>query len=171
MEQLAVWLEAADHDEEAQRWHDKSATMWVPDSPAPVKFRNAVEFLGLSLSTNRVRQGESLKVSYYWRCPPKVDIGLLAVFVHVCGPGESLFQDDHVLLENMDIAPQPFPEVFVEHRTVAVPADMPAGNYEIRLGLYSRLPGGERVKPSTKLRARKRAVYLPVGVRVGGGPL
>jgi len=164
---LAHWLAEAGRDDEAARERAKAEGMWEPAVAAPVGFKNGARFLGLDVPHTPVKPGQPLEVAYYWRCPPEVETEKLAVFAHFKS-GDSLFQDDHILLHGLPVAYQPYPdEVLIERRAFLVPPDIPPGDYAIELGLHDRDPPAERLRPKTELPNRRRAVTLPAVVTVG----
>jgi len=137
-----------------------------PRVPGAVTFCNGVDLWGVTIN-EQVRPGQTIRVSYYWKCRSDVNTGKWAVFVHIKKIG-SLFQDDHVLLaETPDeiIRYQPFPEILVEHRNVTIPQMAKPGDYEIWLGLLDRRTG-ERVAVTTMLSHKKNAVQLPAHLTV-----
>jgi 4-amino-4-deoxy-L-arabinose transferase-like glycosyltransferase len=139
-----------------------------PATPALIYFNNGVRFLGYTIGTNTVKPGQVFSVSYFWNCPPKVKTESTAVFTHFHIKGRR-FQDDHVLLENCEVAFQPFDnEVFVESRKVTVPLDVPPGDYRMIIGLYDRNPdsGLKRLSAQSSLPQKRKAISLPAIITV-----
>lgn len=165
LERLARLLVETQQHGEAGEWKRKAERASRPDTVAEIEFENGIRFLGLSLEPLPALPGRMFSIRYFWRCPSDVRTDVLAVFVHFMG-AEGRFQDDHVFLETEDVSFQPFPEVFVEERTVAVPQDAKAGDYEVRLGLYLRCPPGKRMPFTTELPSRKYATRLPVTLTI-----
>ena len=160
MEKLARHLAAAGQAEQAAIW--KAAIEKAkPEVPVEVRFEKDIHFAGVSVDHSEASPGDTIGIDYFWRCPPDVDTGTIAVFVHFEGP-EGRFQDDHELLSRADTRVQPVPEIFVEHREVAIPEDAGAGEYTMRLGLYDRRFPRGRFNLRTSLPNRRRAVDLPV---------
>jgi 4-amino-4-deoxy-L-arabinose transferase-like glycosyltransferase len=163
---LSKWLAEAGRTAEAARIETEAAGMWKPAISTAVRFKNGVQLLGVDLPGTPVHAGETFQARYFWRCPPEVESSRLAAFVHFKN-GDRLFQDDHVLLDKLLVSFQPYPdEVFVEERSVNVPADIPEGDYTVDLGLHDRDPPAERLRPKTDLAVHRRAVTLPVSVAV-----
>jgi len=136
-----------------------------PAIPASIRFGNGVEFLGVTLGDHRVRRGNSLPITYFWKCPPGVNPEKWAVFVHV-EQDSARFQDDHVLLLTIPsnrLERPLFDEIYTESRTIQVPASLPPGEYKIRLGLLDQTTQ-RRDSVSTRLPHRKNATELPVRV-------
>lgn len=165
MDKLALCLRETGQEDEAQLWEDRSTAIWKPRIPADIRFSNGVKLTGISLDKMEVRPGQHVIVKYYWQCPPETDTRLFAAFVHF-EREHDMFQDDHVLLEGINTAYQPFPEVFVERRIVRIPPDTKSGNYVMVLGLLDRRPGGKRLKARTRLPRHRRAITLPVALEI-----
>jgi Protein O-mannosyl-transferase TMEM260-like len=118
-----------------------------PTTPADIShpftatFAGEIDLLGYDVG----RQEEKLTVTLHWRClqPPAADY---TVFVHLLdASGEAVAQHDS--------QPQggAYPtsicdtgEVVVDQHALSLPADFPAGNYRLRVGLY-RPETGERL--------------------------
>ncbi|MBU0679328.1 MAG: glycosyltransferase family 39 protein [Verrucomicrobia bacterium] len=134
----------------------------TPQTAVKAVFEKGIQFLGLSISRPDPVAESDLAISYYWRCPATVTIDDLVTFVHFKGPGNSLFQDDHALLEHVDTSYQRKDEVLVEKRTMRIPADAIPGEYEIALGIYDSRPPHKRLSVETDLNVRRQAVVMPV---------
>lgn len=159
-------LRAAGRDAEADEAARRRIGRVTAAAPAPVRFPGGIELLGVSPARADARPGGSFLMRCYWRCPPGVARGRIGVFAHF--KGETRFQDDRVLLAGTpdeDLTFQPFPEVFEEERTIAVPADTPAGTYRLELGLIERATE-HRLKPDTSLPQKRQAVRMPFEVTV-----
>ncbi len=138
-----------------------------PKVPAAATFAKGIHFLGISLSTNEVDAGQSFEVTYYWKCETSVKTPLYNAFVNF-QKGKERFQDDHVLLgdtvsENIEY--QPFSEVFSYTRRVSVPVSATAGEYRVVVGVVNRVTK-ERLVPDTLLQVRKKALEMPVVIRI-----
>jgi hypothetical protein len=111
------------------------------EQPLAAAWGGEIELLGYDLA----QEAGSLALSLYWRClaPPAADY---TVFVHLLDEaGQTLVQADS----------QPrggaYPtsvwdagEVVADAHRLALPPDLPAGDYRLRLGLY-RLETGVRL--------------------------
>ena len=159
-------IAAGRHDEAAVQEAELKA-MTLPTVPAGIRFANGVEFLGLNVDPRAVRPGQTIQITYFWKCPASVDPEKLAAFVHVTS-GKQRFQDDHVLLRNVlpeDLRYQPFEEVFTETRVIVVPASTSPGHYRMSMGVLDR-ETGKRLRVRTELTGKKGAVELPVEIEV-----
>lgn len=146
-------------------WRKESVRLAKPETAAEIKFPNGVTFVGLTLSSRQVRADEWLVIRYYWQYPTKPLAEQVRVFVHFQGE-RGLFQDDHPLTRPAAADEQPLPEIFMAERSVRVPAELPAGHYAIKLGLFQPKAGGKRLRADTRLPHEKNAVILPVSLEV-----
>lgn len=162
LEALIEHLKQAGRTEEAETTQRIVRRQTRPQYDAPVRFDGGIRFLGYNLNAARCKRGGTFDMDYYWTCPDDTEHRALAVFVHFTGPAGTRFQDDRVFIEDrtMDIRFQPYEDIFVESRTVAVPRDIPPGEYSCLMGLYYRQEK-TRCKPRTRLDAHHRAVRLP----------
>jgi len=119
-----------------------------PQYLAPVRFSDQVELLGYDLKEEgRTSQGRAFLVTYYWKALREVPNDY-RIFVHVTE------ETGTRVIKGWDHSPARgrYPTSFWQPGTVIedrglyfLPADLPAGSYTLRLGLY--LPaGGERLK-------------------------
>jgi len=164
---LAEALESSGEREAAAGQRAELARQAVPGKVADIRFPGNVELLGITISTGEVVRGQSVDITYFWKCPPAVDVASLGVFVHFIN-GDERFQDDHVLMEDVSKTSrvyQPFSEVFKYVRRVQAPASVPAGKYKMVVGLFER-KSNQRLKPATDLGQERRAVELPVVLSV-----
>jgi 4-amino-4-deoxy-L-arabinose transferase-like glycosyltransferase len=163
---LAELLQQTGRTEEAACVAARAAQAWTPAVPAPIVFPGGMEFLGLTLAATNASPGRSLAMRYYWKHPPsRAASDGLSVFVHFTdAAGDLAFQDDHALLPGANVERQPEPLVFVEEREALVPAGLKPGDYTIWLGLFR--DNGRRVAGRTDLPSERRAVRLPVTLRI-----
>ncbi len=166
-QQLAEALRAQGAAKEAEAEESELRKQTTPHDPLPVRFANGVELLGASLSATSAAPGDKVEITYYWKCPPSVKTIEYAAFVHFV-QGDSMFQDDHVLLKNHwaeHVSNQPFQEIFSELRSLIIPHGTPAGPYQLELGLLRRQPE-QRLRAKTPLKTHRRAVQTPVFITV-----
>jgi hypothetical protein len=132
------------------------------------RFAGEVELVAVEWPQRSVAPGETVTVTYQWRCATDVVTDDRVVFAHFEN-ADYRFQDDHPLLAfipEQDFRFQPFPgEVFTETRTLQIPPDAPAGDYFIRLGIY-RAHTGERERMRSELPVKRRALILARPLRV-----
>jgi len=154
---------------ETQEANSNAAVLKVMTQPAVqgnAAFRNGVELLGVSLE-GPFKRGQTVLLSYYWKCRNDVNPEKWAVFVHI-KKSDFKFQDDHVLLSGIPVETiryQPFPEILIETRKVTIPETAFPGNYQLWIGLLDRKTG-TRVAVTTALRQTRKAVEIPVSFTV-----
>lgn len=135
------------HDLAADVEREKSQA-FPPLGPTAL-FGTCLQLDGVRVSPETVSRGDAVRIEYQWRarCPVRNDLG---AFVHIDGPGESRFQDDHVPLDGAyPLRRWPAGEIVREARVVEVPRGFPPGTYKVfvgvvnRNGLHRRLPVSE----------------------------
>lgn len=131
------------------------ATSWTPDTETNIHFGNGIELKGISLSEPDANGNRQLK--YYWYCPDDLVPSDLAAFVHIKNAkGKNITQDDHVLLDGIDVSDHPVPHCDVEDRSI----NLPDQDFSIWLGLYHRNPPHHRLKTKTTLPKKRNAVQI-----------
>ncbi len=159
-------LRADGRSGEADSAAQRRLALTRPDVAAPARFPHGVQLLGIRPARAEAPAGGTFEVRYYWRIPSNAPRNQIGVFAHF--QGGARFQDDRVLLSDTpeaDITFQPFPEVFVEDRTVIVPAGTPPGEYRLGLGLIDRRTD-KRWPVRTDLPSKKGMIHTPFRVTV-----
>lgn len=138
-----------------------------PALAEPVDFGRTIALRGVKLVPAGVRAGQELRVFLYWQAlqPPGGDY---TVFVHLLDQQERIVaQKDSPPLENH------YPsslwqggETVADEVSLAVPAELPAGEYRLAIGLYHR-PTLERLPASGGSAGGDRALFGPVVVVSG----
>ncbi|MEA3337306.1 MAG: DUF2079 domain-containing protein [Chloroflexota bacterium] len=106
---------------------------------------NGIQLLGYDISPRRIRSGEGLEVTLYWRTQQEIDTDY-TVFVHVVDDqGRLVGQHD----APPDMAGYPtsrwrVADIVPDRHRLSIPPDAPSGDYTIHLGLY-RPSTGERL--------------------------
>ncbi len=133
-----------------------------PEIRLNVAYRDGLRLVGITISPREFRAGGCFSIRYFWECPPNVNRRRRAAFVHFQA-GARRFQDDHAplqLVEDRELAEQEPPwRVFIEERTVRVPADAPAGPLRLSVGVTDAQTRA-RLPPRTELPVRRRAVQV-----------
>jgi len=106
----------------------------IPSYRDPVKFGQAAELLGYQLDSSSARPGQSVELVTLWLVtdPPPTPLSLMAHLVSADGRpiavGDSLgFTADQWQID----------DVFVQRNVLQIPANAPAGTFEVRVGLYT----------------------------------
>jgi hypothetical protein len=111
-----------------------------PETARPASFGGLIDLLGYALGPAPA-SGGTLTLTLYWRMAQH-SAAELHVFVHVLGPPRA---DGSPLYAQRDAGPcdNAYPswqwapgEVLVDRMTVEVPADVPAGDYQLGVGWY-----------------------------------
>lgn len=169
LDHLRTLYRRADDEEGLKALQDWRKRHLQPTGPAQARFMKGLEWVGADVPTNAVKAGDEMPLTYWWRCSRKVRTKDWAVFVHFKRDGKVLFQDDHVLMEDvrpMDIREQGYERIYRVRRRVRIPSSAPTGEYEMHVGVYRRSTG-KRVRPRTGGAAvEDRAAVLPCRVRV-----
>jgi len=115
------------------------ASITVPpvQRPSGVVFGNRITLIGADLSTSRVRPGQSVRLTLYWRAEAKLERSL-TVFTHL------LTADDHLVAQHdglpvNDTRPTTTwltSEIIRDTHEWNIPRNTPPGTYRIQVGLY-----------------------------------
>jgi hypothetical protein len=97
---------------------------------------------------SRAQPGETLPLALEWESTARTPVDY-TVFVHVVAPdGAVVAQGDGPPLSGFAVTRLWQPgQTFVDERNVALPADLPPGEYQVRVGLYG--PDGGRLAVTT----------------------
>jgi hypothetical protein len=116
-----------------------------PQAPRQADFDDKVLLSGADLGPNPASPGDVIQVTLYWQALADMDIAY-TVFVHLLGAdGQVLVGHDSEPVLGMRPTTGWVPGEFVADRhDLSLPADLPAGEYVIEVGLYDagapRLP-------------------------------
>jgi 4-amino-4-deoxy-L-arabinose transferase-like glycosyltransferase len=104
----------------------------------PADFGHSLSLLGYSLEKTSLRAGKNLALTMYWQAtgqsPP-----FLKIFMHLLdAPDHIAAQADRqsVLADTLQVG-----DVFLQRQTIDLPPDLPAGIYQLSIGLYSGQTG------------------------------
>jgi hypothetical protein len=167
LETLIDYARGSGRTAEAESYQHTLQQLTRPRTPLDIKFPSGIDLAGLD-APSTVQRGATFPLTYYWKCPAKVNTAEWAVFVHILRNKKNAFTDDHILMSDAprnDVAFQPFSEIFRITRTVTVPAETAPGDYNIRMGIYHRKTN-KRLKPATPLPTHKNAVMTPLTLTV-----
>ena len=167
LQQQAAVLNALGRDAEAMSVVKQIGRLSLPEPTVEIRYRNGIVLRGIALEDPVQPAGGALLMRYYWSIPDELDHYGSAVFCHIKDTeGKTVVADDRVVLDDYRRVANPLPEVFVETRSLALPADMPAGSYALYGGLYQSSPPYERLRPRTKQSVRNRSVLLPMELTI-----
>jgi hypothetical protein len=121
----------------------------LPDGTSvavPVSFSGHLAFLGYEWTKGPPTPEGFVSLLTYWRVEtPPAD--RLKIFVHLLDPGESLIAQH----DGLASPPQGWAsgDLIVQKHTFPLPADLPSGQYSLRVGVYYALADGERLEALT----------------------
>ncbi len=140
-----------------------------------VKFGDALELRGFSVSSEQVRPGETLLVTLYWVGDPTPGRDLMS-FVHIRDApagtqkeprsGRDMWAQTDQLEPGGELTSEYVPgRVYPDLLYVALPRDIPPGDYMVEVGLYDQ-KNNEQLDPVAEtvklpLRVNWRSVLLP----------
>jgi 4-amino-4-deoxy-L-arabinose transferase-like glycosyltransferase len=120
----------------------RSYSLPNPETPAAVRFGDAIELVGYDLPRSTVRAGEPMAVKLYWRAIQPADKSY-TVFVHLLDSnGRVVGQKDALPLDGQ--APTDSwlsGEVLTDEYSFALSSDAPPGAAAIEIGLYDPATG------------------------------
>jgi hypothetical protein len=121
-------------------WHLREAPRGIRSYPA--SWQNGIELLGYDLDPVRVRSGEDLALTLYWRTgqPLATD---LTVFVHlVDGEGKLVAQHDgQPHMGGLPTTRWQAGQVFPDRHVLQIPASTPSENLALLVGFYDQSTG------------------------------
>lgn len=106
-------------------------------SEATIRFSDHIELVGYDLSTSDAQPGDTLTLVTAWRLgQPLPDA---SIFVHVIGPdGRPVAQADGLGAPGESWVAG---DVLLQRHTVALPEDIPPGEYPVTVGVYTTSDG------------------------------
>lgn len=118
-------------------WRMQAETAW--------RFGDSITLVGYDQSAETLRPGENLTLRFYWNAP-QTPPDNYSLFIHLTAPDES------VPLAQADGAPgvperptlswdDPSETLISPPFTLSIPADLAAGSYAVRVGVYNYLNG------------------------------
>jgi len=114
---------------------DKRLEHLRPSLKRQARFACGLTLLGYDLSSNQVKPGDKLDISYYWRCWQTPPLNYF-IFVHLIGQGRRINYDhllDHGRRHMTNLQPG---EVVREDYRVTIPSDLAPGKYRLLVGLW-----------------------------------
>lgn len=124
----------------------REGTAWLNSPPgealpAPVQRKftldDNLQLLGYDISSERLRPGESLTVNLYWYALAETDIDFSS-FLHLSSGGPPQAQIDKLHPGGRAVSEWWRPEGYIfDHYELALPWDLPAGDYALTAGLYT----------------------------------
>jgi hypothetical protein len=114
----------------------------VPDIPLAVTVEGFGELVGADLAPLELRPGDDLAVTLYWRAlgPAAADY---TVFVHLVDPDNGILAQSDAWPDGGAAPTSTWSEgeVIVDRHVLSLPAAVPAGDYELYVGMYDAKRG------------------------------
>lgn len=111
--------------------------------------------------------GETVDFRLDWRlCPGRIEKQPLHAFVHGVRHGKIAFQGQVALLPKFVPGPPSLPRLADTTLSLALPSDLPPGDYALRVCFIRGMRSRRRMSVETDLPTRRRAVTLPATLRV-----
>lgn len=109
-----------------------------PANPRQVKLADKIAFIGYDQNSNILRQGDTLNLALYWRSLAQMNDSY-SVFIHLLDPNGAIKAQRDSVPQDWTLPTTSWGagEVIVDHHQLPIPPDTPAGQYEIRIGMYS----------------------------------
>ena len=103
----------------------------------PVDFNHRLEFLGYEFADDILAPGEWVHLTSYWRVRQGVASPLpLAIFVHLLDSQSTVWGGKDIL--SVATAGWEAGDTFAQVHHFPLPSDIPAGQYQVEIGIYSR---------------------------------
>jgi 4-amino-4-deoxy-L-arabinose transferase-like glycosyltransferase len=103
----------------------------------PVDFNHQLEFLGYEFADDTLAPGEWAHLTTYWRVLQDVASPLpLAIFVHLLDSQSTVWGGKDIL--SVATAGWEAGDIFAQVHRFPLPPDIPAGQYQVEIGVYSR---------------------------------
>ena len=100
-------------------------------------FNHQSEFLGYELASDTLASGEWAHLTTYWRVLQDVASPLpLAIFVHLLDSQSTIWAGRDIL--SVSTAGWEAGDIFAQVHHFPLPSDIPAGQYQVEIGVYSR---------------------------------
>lgn len=151
-----TWVRLGSFERRGSKWVEitPTETDLQPSRPAQANLDGKLELRGYDVSPTTAQRGKDLEVTLYWRALAPMDRDY-TVFVHLISPdGQLVVQHDgqpwwDVSLPTSTWGPG---ELLRDRHTLSLPADLAAGTYSLRIGVYywenlERLPVMENNLP------------------------
>ncbi|MEW5987347.1 MAG: glycosyltransferase family 39 protein [Chloroflexota bacterium] len=118
-------------------WSGGSAPAATP-LESPTNFDNLLTLLGYRLAQEQVSAGEMIELDTYWQITDTRPEPL-SIFAHLVAPDGQLAGTG----DGLGVPPESWRvgDILIQTHTIGVPADAPAGDYGVQIGLYAPADG------------------------------
>jgi hypothetical protein len=113
------------------------ARQYAISNPLQVDLGNQANLIGYDLGVLEARPGETIALTLYWEAKDDLDQDY-TVFTHIIDYGDHVWaqKDSQPLGGNYPTSFWDAAEVVCDPYEIALPLDIPAGQYELEVGLY-----------------------------------
>ena len=135
--------------------------------PADLRLGDGMRLVGYDLETPQLRPGSSVSLTLHWRAEREMDRSY-TVFVHLLdSSGRVRAQQDSVPGMGALLTTGWAPGEYIDDRyEIALPADIPAGEYALEVGVYNAATGLRLAVLGAAGEAMGDRVILPQAIRV-----
>ncbi len=108
----------------------------IPSSSGTEK-TETITLLGYDLSPNEIEPGDDITLTLHWQTTQKLSIDYTSYVHLITGDGQGITQSDH--RPGGDSYPSNYwqiGEILRDRHTLSIPTDVPAGVYQLRVGMY-----------------------------------
>lgn len=138
-------------------------SMPTPQKPVGVIFDQAVELIGVDLSSEKVKPGDTLEVTWYWKAHKAAPGGWM-VFVHLEAPGKKrTLHDHHPVGELYPIDKWEAGQIIKDVQRIKVDKEFPGGVARVFVGIFDEKAWNEARQNKRMKVTNKDEVKVPVG--------
>jgi hypothetical protein len=121
---------------------------WVAETPqvaTDYRLGDSIRLLGLDPPASKLAPGDTATMRLYWRADQPVE-GDWKVFVHVVGPDGAIYAQADAVPQGFSRPPSTWTvgQVIPDDYEFEIPANAPAGEYTVAIGMYNA-DSGERL--------------------------
>ena len=137
-------------------------------APALATFGGGLfDLVAAAPETTTAHPGETVNFRFDWRlCAGRIEKQTLHVFVHGMRDGKIAFQGQTAIYSGFVPGPPSLPRLADSMLALPLPADLPPGDYALRICFTRGMHARRRMSVETDLPTRRRAVTLPATLRV-----
>ncbi len=129
--------------------------------PLPATLGDKVEFLGYDLAEGRIRPGQALHLTLYWRALAEMKTSY-KVFTHLLDGADKLWgQKDSIPGKGQFPTTGWLPgEIIIDRYEIEVAPDAPLGEYVLEIGMYDELSGARLPVSGAKGKGQEDRILL-----------
>ncbi len=126
------------------RYTSPPGEAWPAQQKQRANFADYITLLGYDLNQQRLRPGQTLDVTLYWRAQQPLNIPYQS-FIHlVSASGIVKAQSDHLNPGDFPTTQWPLDQYIWDRHQLSIPKTLPPGRYTLAVGLYT-LNDGQRL--------------------------